>query len=67
MIEAAQEDVWDDSALIKAYDKAINLAKEEVTKRMEIQECAQEKYNKSSAQKEHRQSHKVQRVRFFLH
>ncbi|KAF3426689.1 hypothetical protein E2986_05721 [Frieseomelitta varia] len=28
------EDVWDDSALIKAYDKAINLAKEKVIKRM---------------------------------
>ncbi|XP_076646588.1 survival motor neuron isoform X2 [Halictus rubicundus] len=28
------EDVWDDSALIKAYDKAVNLAKEEVAKRM---------------------------------
>lgn len=30
------EDVWDDSALIKAYDKAINLAKEKVVKRMGI-------------------------------
>ncbi|XP_076249397.1 survival motor neuron isoform X2 [Calliopsis andreniformis] len=28
------EDVWDDSALIKAYDKAVNLAKEEVARRM---------------------------------
>lgn len=28
------EDVWDDTALIKAYDKAINLAKEEVAERM---------------------------------
>lgn len=39
------EDVWDDSALIKAYDKAINLAKEEVGKRMGIgiknSECKQ--------------------------
>lgn len=31
---AENDDVWDDSALIKAYDKAINLAKEEVGKRM---------------------------------
>ncbi|XP_078052338.1 survival motor neuron [Augochlora pura] len=31
---ADNEDVWDDSALIKAYDKAVNLAKEEVAKRM---------------------------------
>ncbi|XP_017888982.2 survival motor neuron protein [Ceratina calcarata] len=31
---AEDEDIWDDSALIKAYDKAINLAKEEVGKRM---------------------------------
>ncbi|XP_003703417.1 survival motor neuron isoform X2 [Megachile rotundata] len=33
-INADNEDVWDDSALIKAYDKAVNLAKEEVVKRM---------------------------------
>lgn len=37
--------MWDDSALIKAYDKAINLAKEEVGKRMGIgiknSECKQ--------------------------
>lgn len=33
-INTDNEDVWDDSALIKAYDKAVNLAKEEVVKRM---------------------------------
>ncbi|XP_070511970.1 survival motor neuron protein isoform X2 [Cardiocondyla obscurior] len=28
------EDVWDDTALIKAYDRAVNFAKEEVAKRI---------------------------------
>ncbi|XP_076482750.1 survival motor neuron protein-like isoform X1 [Bombus vancouverensis nearcticus] len=32
--DTANDNVWDDSALIEAYDKAINLAKEEVIKRM---------------------------------
>ena len=32
--KADNEDVWDDRALIQAYDKAVNLAKEEVAKRM---------------------------------
>lgn len=31
-IEVNKEDVWDDSVLIKAYDRAISLAKEEVAK-----------------------------------
>lgn len=30
----SDSDVWDDTALIKAYDKAVNLAKEEVAQRM---------------------------------
>lgn len=30
------EDIWDDTVLIQAYDKAVNLAKEEVTKRIGI-------------------------------
>lgn len=32
--DTGNDNVWDDSALIEAYDKAINLAKEEVIKRM---------------------------------
>ncbi|XP_050494571.1 survival motor neuron protein-like isoform X2 [Bombus huntii] len=32
--DTANDNVWDDSALIEAYDKAIYLAKEEVIKRM---------------------------------
>ncbi|XP_076748714.1 survival motor neuron [Xylocopa sonorina] len=45
MTSADDEDVWDDSALIKAYDKAINVAKEEVAKRMgvEVQNSGQSK------------------------
>ncbi|XP_011504693.1 PREDICTED: survival motor neuron protein [Ceratosolen solmsi marchali] len=35
--DSESADVWDDSALIKAYDKAINLAKEEVSKRMGLE------------------------------
>lgn len=65
MNDATNEDVWDDSALIKAYDKAVNLAKEEVTKRMGLQESPPEKPKKSAAQKEHRHSHKMQRVSLF--
>lgn len=61
MNDAEQEDVWDDSALIKAYDKAINLAKDECAKRMGIQDSPQEKQNKSSAPKDHRQHRKMQR------
>ncbi|XP_066590907.1 survival motor neuron protein [Prorops nasuta] len=34
----ASDDIWDDSALIKAYDKAINLAKEEAIKRMGLED-----------------------------
>ena len=62
MNDAEEEDVWDDSVLIKAYDKAINLAKEEVTKRLEMQESHQEKHNKPSTSKEHRKPRKTQRV-----
>ncbi|XP_011645872.1 survival motor neuron protein isoform X1 [Pogonomyrmex barbatus] len=32
--ENENEDLWDDTALIQAYDKAVNLAKEEVAKRI---------------------------------
>ncbi|XP_012282004.1 survival motor neuron protein 1 isoform X2 [Orussus abietinus] len=32
----SEEDVWDDTVLIKAYDKAVNLAKETAAKRMGI-------------------------------
>ncbi|XP_051164997.1 survival motor neuron protein [Leptopilina boulardi] len=61
MSDEDQEDVWDDSALIKAYDKAINLAKEEVAKQMGIQELTPEKSKKSTTPKENRQSRKNQR------
>lgn len=61
MSDEDHEDIWDDSVLIKAYDKAINLAKEEVAKRMGIQEISPDKPSKSTTPKEHRQSRKNQR------
>ncbi|KDR07072.1 survival motor neuron protein [Zootermopsis nevadensis] len=30
----AEEDIWDDTALVQAYDRAVSLAKEEVVRRM---------------------------------
>ena len=30
----ADEDIWDDTALVQAYDRAVSLAKEEVARRM---------------------------------
>ncbi|XP_034944844.1 survival motor neuron protein [Chelonus insularis] len=47
-------DVWDDSVLIKAYDKAVSLAKEEVAKRLSINtnhtnQYDQKKYYPASA------------------
>lgn len=32
--QSSQEDVWDDTALIQAYDRAVNLAKEKVAARL---------------------------------
>jgi survival motor neuron protein len=32
--ESPDEDIWDDTALIEAYDRAVSLAKEEVQRRM---------------------------------
>lgn len=32
----ADEDIWDDTALVQAYDRAVSLAKEEVARRMGI-------------------------------
>ncbi|XP_076618829.1 survival motor neuron isoform X1 [Colletes latitarsis] len=52
---ADNEDVWDDSALIKAYDKAVNLAKEEVTKRMgmDIQNLQSKQKSQNCIQSRH--------------
>lgn len=59
----AYDDVWDDSALIKAYDKAISLAKDEVNKRLDAEEEQNgTKPNKSQSQKHNRQSQKTQKV-----
>lgn len=51
------EDIWDDTALIQAYDKAVNLAKEEVAKR--IATDAQSRRTKQKSQKtKHNQTKK---------
>lgn len=45
------EDVWDDTALIQAYDKAVNLAKEEVAKRIAMDTQTQHAKQKSQNSK----------------
>lgn len=49
------EDVWDDSALIKAYDKAVNLAKQEVAKRMsmDVANCQTKQKTQNLKQSQH--------------
>ncbi|XP_015120615.1 survival motor neuron protein [Diachasma alloeum] len=47
------DDIWDDTALIKAYDKAVNLAKEQVAKRLSMEtEAPRGKSNKSQSYKQ---------------
>lgn len=58
LVLASSEDVWDDSALIKAYDKAISLAKEEVSKRLGVHAQHPIK-QKMSNHKEKQKSNKV--------
>nr|XP_034193461.1 survival motor neuron protein isoform X1 [Osmia lignaria] len=55
---AGSEDVWDDSALIKAYDKAVNLAKEEVVKRMGMDVQNSQSKQKSQNVKQPRHTNK---------
>ncbi|XP_076179487.1 survival motor neuron isoform X2 [Ptiloglossa arizonensis] len=52
------EDVWDDSALIKAYDKAVNLAKEEAAKRMGMEILNSQSKQKSQNSKQSRHTNK---------
>jgi survival motor neuron protein len=33
----AEEDIWDDTALVQAYDRAVSLAKDEVARRMGLE------------------------------
>ncbi|XP_012224102.1 survival motor neuron protein [Linepithema humile] len=41
------EDMWDDSVLIQAYDRAVNLAKEEVAKRIAMDTQSRQKFQDS--------------------
>ncbi|XP_046742969.1 survival motor neuron protein [Diprion similis] len=56
----ATDDDWDDTALIKAYDKAVNLAKDEVARRMgvEAQSTSHGKQNKAHNHKPNRHTAK---------
>lgn len=45
------EDIWDDTALIKAYDKAVNLAKEEVARRIAMDTQSEETKQKAETSK----------------
>ncbi|XP_050457482.1 survival motor neuron protein [Cataglyphis hispanica] len=49
--KSRDEDVWDDTALIQAYDKAVNLAKEEVAKRIAMDAQSQQMTQKSQCSK----------------
>lgn len=46
--KSEDEDIWDDSALIKAYDKAVSLAKEQVAKRIAMD--VQDQHTKQKSQ-----------------
>jgi len=50
---SSADDVWDDTALITAYDKAINLAKDEVAKRigMEVETVCEKSSNSQNHKK----------------
>lgn len=54
---SGDEDVWDDTALVQAYDRAVNLAKEEVAKRiaMDTQQIPQK--SQSSKRTNHTKKH----------
>ncbi|CAL1689477.1 unnamed protein product [Lasius platythorax] len=49
--KSGDEDVWDDTALIQAYDRAVNLAKEEVAKRIAMDVQSQQMTQKSQSSK----------------
>lgn len=51
MQKSDNEDVWDDTALIQAYDRAVNLAKEEVAKRIAMDTHDQQTKQKSQSSK----------------
>lgn len=56
--DSEHDDVWDDSALIKAYDKAINLAKDEVAKQMGLNTIAQTDLQPKSKSKQSQKKNK---------
>ncbi|XP_066993015.1 survival motor neuron protein isoform X2 [Anabrus simplex] len=61
-----EDDVWDDTALVEAYDRAVNLAKEEVARRMGLETNALKKdsthANKKNNRKKKNNSNKDWRV-----
>ncbi|EFN70467.1 Survival motor neuron protein [Camponotus floridanus] len=57
--KSEDEDVWDDTALIQAYDKAVTLAKEEVAKRIAMDVCNQQTTQKSQSYKHMNHTKKI--------
>ncbi|KAK2587368.1 hypothetical protein KPH14_003085 [Odynerus spinipes] len=55
------DDIWDDTALIKAYDKAVNLAKEKVAKQIGVHVQSSVPKQKSQNLKQSRAAHKQQK------
>lgn len=62
MQKSRDEDVWDDTALIQAYDKAVNLAKEEVAKRIAMDAQSQQMTQKSQCSKPKNHTKKTLKV-----
>ncbi|XP_029164533.1 survival motor neuron protein [Nylanderia fulva] len=56
--KSGDDDIWDDTALVQAYDKAVNLAKEEVAKRIAMDVQNQQTSQKSQSSKRMNQTKK---------
>lgn len=61
----AQDELWDDTALIQAYDKAINIAKEEVAKRIGLENYQSSTNTTGTKSKQKAKSQKNQKVHFY--
>lgn len=61
--------MWDDTALIQAYDKAVNLAKEEVAKRiaMDAQKQTKQKFQNSKRPNQTKKPFKVLYILYRLY
>jgi len=55
-----EDDTWDDTALIDAYDKAVGLAMQEVQRRMEVGNDPSEQQNGTKKKQKKKTSQKKQ-------